>query len=191
MATARRSISVLTATIAIVAALAVGFGAGFLVRSATTTTTTTTTTTVPALTRCVGSQLSGTETPSGGAAGTITASFTVTNASGSACLLLGFPTLQMLGANGTPITTTPIPGGTQFSVPTANARPAAQRLAPGAHATFLVQYSDVPVGTETVCPTSATVNVYPPTSATSFNVAAQLQPCNAGTVHVSPFYGAT
>ena len=47
-------------------------------------------------------------------------------------------------------------------------------MAPGQAAYFNLGYSDVPTGTETSCPTSATLEVTPPNSYTSTSVAAQL-----------------
>ena len=125
---------------------------------------------------------------SSGAAGTIEGTFVVTNTAAVGCSLLGFPRLQLLAADASGIPTTTVPGQTSFSVAAANAPATLQRLAPGASAQFAVQYSQIPVGTQQTCPTSASVDVYPPGSVTSFNVIAQLDPCGAGSINVSPFF---
>jgi hypothetical protein len=201
----RRTVGLGATTLAVLVALALGFGAGWFTRTATTTTTTTTststttttssstttTTTVATLALCTGGDLSGAVTGSSGAAGTIQTTFEVTNRTATSCSLLGYPTLHLLSAAGNPIATTTVNGQSQFLVPAANRRPALQRLTPGGNATFVAQWSDVPTGAQHTCPTSASVDVYPPSSATPVNVVAQLGPCNAGTVNVSPFFAAT
>ena len=203
----RRTVSLAAASLATLAALAVGFGAGYVTKDRTTTTTTSppatsstsapttssvpTTTSVVPLARCVGGSLTGAVASSQGAAGTIEVTFSVTNVGAAPCLLFGYPSIQLLAASGAPITTTTIDDHTGFSVAAASRAPRRQRLTPRGTATFLLQYSQIPVGTEQVCPTSATVDVYPPGSRSAVAIPAALQPCDAGTVHVSPFYGAT
>ncbi len=208
----RRTVSLSAATISAVLALVVGFGAGYLVRRATasttttttttttsTSTTTTTTTTLVPLDKCTGADLAGTVGTSQAAAGTVQTTFTVSNVSGSPCALNGYPELILLNANQSSLPTSTVDGQAAFTQPTsrgtrlANAAPRPQRLTAGGQVTFVVQYSDVPVGSETSCPQSASVNVYPPglEAATPFNVSASMDPCNFGTVHVSPFFLAT
>ncbi|HEV3212932.1 MAG TPA: DUF4232 domain-containing protein [Acidimicrobiales bacterium] len=196
----------LGAAVTAVVALLVGFGAGYAVRRATTTTTTTTTTTLPPTTSstsssttttlrplsfCTGAVLTGRLVSSSGAAGTITAVLQVANAAAVPCALRGYPGLQLLSASSTPLPTSTIRGQTQFATAAADAPPSLQRLTPRGTATFQLQYSDVPTGTETTCPTATSINVYVPASAVPVHVVEQLSPCNNGTVNVSPFYGAT
>jgi hypothetical protein len=198
----RRMMPAGSATLAILVALAVGFGGGWLFKKETTPTTTTTTTTTTSSTTttsttvvasiaCVGSSLSGTVGTSGGAAGTIQTTIDVSNVGTKPCSIKGYPSVQLLDANQTPMTTTEVQGMASFSPAAANAAPRSQHLAVGATVEFVLQYSDVPSGTETTCPAAASINVYPPGSATSFNVAMSITPCSLGTLNVSPFFSGT
>jgi hypothetical protein len=201
----RRRVSLVGAAVVAVLALLVGFGAGYAVRRVTTTTTTTvppttttttttststTTTTLKPLALCSGAVLNGAVVSSSGAAGTVTAAIQVTNVGTVTCGLHGYPTLQLLNANGAPLPTQTIRGQTQFPATAANAPPSLQRLAPQGAVTFQLQYSDVPTGTETSCPQASSINVYVPVSSAPVRVAEMLSPCSGGTVNVSPFYAA-
>ena len=53
---------------------------------------------------------------------------------------------------------------------------------------FSLSYSDVPVGTETSCPTSISAQITPPGNYQSATLPLQMDPCGGGTVHVSPVY---
>jgi hypothetical protein len=64
-------------------------------------------------------------------------------------------------------------------------------LAPGQSAVFNIGYSDVPVGNETSCPTSASVEVTPPNATDHLVLTAALAPCGGGTLAVSPVFLAT
>jgi hypothetical protein len=203
----RRTVSLASAWLAGLLALAIGFGGGWLARKESTTTTTTPTTptssssssssstssTLRPLAECTGSALSGVLASSNGAAGTIELTFQVTNESGLGCTLHGYPQLQLLSANDDRLTTTTIDAGITFAdaPPAANEPAKTWRIKAGAQATFVAQYSDVPVGSEQSCPMASSVNVYPPGSSVPFNVAVQLSPCDFGTVNVSPFFAAT
>jgi hypothetical protein len=199
----RTTVSLAAASLVGLAALAVGFGGGWLTRNVTapttsttstttTSSTTTTTTTVVPLAACIGTELVGTvSTSPGGAAGTVEATFDVSDVGTSGCTLDGYPQLQLLDANMVPITSTTEDGGASFAVAQANRPARVVRLRSGVEASFMIQFSEIPVGTETTCPQASSFNVYPPTSTTSFNIQYQLGPCNAGTVHVSPFFLAT
>jgi hypothetical protein len=185
-----------------VAALAIGFGGGWLARReavppVTTSTTSTsssssssTSSTVPALAACTGGDLSGVLTSSTAATGTVELTLQVTNESARGCSLHGYPQLQLLSANDDRLSTTTVDAGTTFTgAPAgANAPPRTWRIKAGAQATFVAQYSDVPVGTEQSCPMASSINVYPPGSSVPFNVAVQLSPCDFGTVNVSPLF---
>ena len=61
-------------------------------------------------------------------------------------------------------------------------------VAPGQSAYFNIGYSDVPVGIETVCPTSASLEVTPPNAYDHLVMAAALAPCGGGTMAVSPVF---
>jgi hypothetical protein len=193
-----------SATLAILIALALGFGGGWLYKKESTTSTSTTTTTMPVVNgsttttttnppalACSGAVLSGSVGTLGGSAGTIQVSFLVANVGAKACTILGYPTLQLLSSNLTAMTTTTVPGMAAFGPAAANAAPKTQHVAVGGHVEFILQYSDVPSGTETTCPAAASVNVYPPNSATPFNVVTAIDACDLGTLNVSPFFAAT
>jgi hypothetical protein len=193
-----------SATLAILIALVLGFGGGWLYKKESTTSTTTTTTTMPVVDgstttttttppalACSGVVLSGSVITSQGAAGTIQVSFLVANVGARACTIHGYPMLQLLSSNMTAMTTTTVNGMAAFGPAAANAAPKTQHVAVGGHVEFVLQYSHVPSGTETTCPTAASVNVYPPDSATPFNVVTAIDACNLGTLNVSPFFAAT
>jgi hypothetical protein len=62
-------------------------------------------------------------------------------------------------------------------------------VAPSSTAQFAYQFSDVPVGSETSCPTSESASVTMPgatTASPTFQLA--IDPCGNGTIHVSPVY---
>jgi hypothetical protein len=124
-----------------------------------------------------------------GAAGTITGFITVTNTGTSTCTTLGYPTMGLFGSTGSPITVTVVDGLSVNVSPQANASPATVVIAPGAKAQFAYQYSDVPTGNETSCPTSVTAEVtVPGATAASPNFPLAIAPCNNGTIRVSPLY---
>jgi len=199
----RRTMTAGSATFAILLALAIGFGGGWLFKKDTATSTTTTTTaptstssttttsTLPPALACGGAVLSGSVGTSQGAAGTIQMTFIVSNVGAKACTIDGYPTVQLLSPNTTAMMTTTVPGMAVFSPSAANAPPARQHVTAGGHVEFVLQFSDVPSGTERTCPLAASINVYPPNSATPFNVATSITPCNLGTLNVSPFFAAT
>lgn len=193
----RRTLPLATAALAAALALVVGFGGGWVARQATTSSTTTTTslpppsssstsTTAP-LADCTGGQLNGAVATSTGATGTIEVDVDVTN-TGAACVLDGYPNVQLLGASGQRLTTTVLDGATTFTLPQADDPPARGVLAAGGTAKLAIQFSDIPVGTQTTCPTSTDVDVYPPGSTTPFLLSARLDPCDQGTLHVSPMF---
>jgi hypothetical protein len=127
-----------------------------------------------------------------GAAGTITGFITVTNTGSSTCTTQGYPTVGLHGSAGTPLTVT-IVDGLSVNVSTqANAAPSTVTIAPAGTAQFAYQYSDVPTGNETTCPTSATAEVtVPGATVASPNFALAIAPCNSGTIRVSPLYKPT
>jgi hypothetical protein len=69
--------------------------------------------------------------------------------------------------------------------------PTTVTLSPGGSAYFNIGYSDVPVGSETSCPTSASLEVTPPNSFDHLTFSAALAPCGGGTLVVSPVFLAT
>jgi hypothetical protein len=136
--------------------------------------------------------MSGSPGPGQGAAGTITGFITVTNTGTSTCTTLGYPTMGLFGSTGSSITTTIVDGLSVQVSPQANAAPSTVTIAPGAKAQFAFQYSDVPTGNETSCPTSATAEVtIPGSTAASPSFPLTVAPCNNGTLRVSPLYTPT
>jgi hypothetical protein len=158
--------------------------------SASTTTSTaasSTTSTAAASTAC--SHITASPGQGQGAAGTITGLVTVTNAGTTSCTVDGYATMALFSGSGAPLTVTMVSGLTVAVSSAANAPPTSLSVAPGSTAQFAYQYSDVPVGSETSCPTSESASVTLPGSTTaspSFQLA--IGPCGNGTIRVSPVY---
>jgi hypothetical protein len=160
---------------------------------ATTTSSSTTSSVVSTTSSSVATpacnKMSGTPSQGQGAAGTITGFVTVTNTGTSTCTTLGYPTMGLYGSTGSPLTVTIVDGLSVDVSPQANAAPASVTMAPGAKAQFAYQYSDVPTGNETSCPSSAMASVtVPGATAASPNFSLAIAPCNNGTIRVSPLY---
>ncbi|HEY3941003.1 MAG TPA: DUF4232 domain-containing protein [Acidimicrobiales bacterium] len=154
-----------------------------------TTATTTPTSTSAGVAGCQVAQLDVVPQEGSGAAGTIELSVELTNHSTTSCSLFGYPGMQLLDASGNDLPTDVIRGGgPPFPVAAANQGPTTVVLGAGQSAAFSLSYSDVPVGGETSCPTSAHALVTPPGDLTSATVALTIAPCGGGTVHVSPVY---
>ncbi len=114
---------------------------------------------------------------------------TVTNAGSTPCTVNGYPKLALFSGSGAPLTVTLVNGLTVTISPPADGAPTAVNLAPSGTAQFAYQFSDVPVGSETSCPTSEAASVTMPGATTaSANFALAIDPCDNGTVHVSPVY---
>ena len=127
--------------------------------------------------------------PGAGAAGTITGVVTVTNTSASSCTVDGYPTVALFSGSGAPLTVTMVNGLSVTLSTAANAPPSSVVVAPSSSAQFAYQFSDVPVGSETSCPTSESASVTMPgatTASPTFQLA--IAPCGNGTIHVSPVY---
>jgi Protein of unknown function (DUF4232) len=158
--------------------------------SASTTTSTTgatTTSAAPASTSC--SHITAASGQGQGAAGTITGSITVTNTGTTPCTVNGYATMALFSGSGAPITVTMVNGLTVSVSSAANAPPSSVSVAPSHTAQFAYQYSDVPSGSETSCPTSESATVTMPGSTTAspqFQLA--IGPCSNGTIKVSPLY---
>jgi Protein of unknown function (DUF4232) len=124
-----------------------------------------------------------------GAAGTITGLITVTNAGTSPCTVDGYPAIALFSGSGAPLSVTLV-NGLSVSISTAaNAPPSSFSVAPSSTAQFAYQFSDVPVGSETSCPTSEAATVTMPgatTASPKFQLA--IGPCGNGTIRVSPVY---
>jgi len=162
----------------------------------TTSTTTTTTTTIvtPVGSTCVGSDFSAVYNEGEGAAGTIDASVTLTKVTAGSCTLKGWPILALQDTTGALLTSTtvdvhPSDAPIQFPAAQANAAPTLLTLTKGAVANFSLAYSDVPSGNGT-CPSARTLSVQVATGGSVATVTPTypLQPCNQGTIWVSPYY---
>ena len=124
-----------------------------------------------------------------GAAGTITGVITVTNTGASACTADGYAKMALFSGSGAPLTVTMVNGLSVNISPQASAPASSVTMAPSGKAQFAYQFSDVPTGTETSCPNSEMVSVTMPGATTaSPTIALNLDPCNNGTIRVSPVY---
>jgi hypothetical protein len=132
--------------------------------------------------------LSGTIAGSSGAAGTIETTVGLRNSTTTACTLGGYPGLLLLAASGSALPTTVVRKGT-FSFTAMS--PTTVSLSPGASVYFNIGYSDVPVGGETSCPSSATLEITPPNAFDHLEVGATMSPCDGGNMTVSPVFSAT
>jgi hypothetical protein len=158
--------------------------------STTSTTAPTTTSTAAAAAGC--NHITASPGQSEGAAGTITGVVTVTNTSTATCTVDGYPTMALFSGSGAPITVTMVNGLSVTLTPPANAPPSSVAIAPSSTAQFAYQYSDVPVGAETSCPTSEQASVTMPGATTSSpTFALAIGPCGNGTIRVSPVYKAS
>jgi hypothetical protein len=116
--------------------------------------------------------------PVGAAAGTISASFILTNTSRVTCTLFGYPGFELLDNQHQPmIGTVSRTGGVAFPA----MKPQHLSLPPGRQASFSVGYSDIPSGNQP-CPTSITALITPPDETTQLTIADQAPVCG------QPFY---
>ena len=169
--------------------------------TSTTTTTTTTinqttssTTTTIGGTTCHATDFHGVFNEGQGAAGTIYASITLTKLTPGSCTIKGWPILTLQDRTGAvlPSNTIDLPSSSspiQFPGAKANAAPSLLTLTSGSSTTFALAYSDVPVGNERCgSATSIAVEISTHGSSVSITPAYPQQPCNHGSVWVSPFY---
>ncbi len=154
----------------------------------TTTSSSTSSSTQAGGTRpCAASDLVGSVSSGGGAAGTIESTIELQNRAGTPCVLEGYPGLQLLGPGATPLPTSVVRKG---SYPFTAMGPTLVTLTASQAALFNLGYSDVPVGNETHCPTATSLEVTPPNATDHLVVTANLSPCGGGTVVVSPVFAA-
>lgn len=156
--------------------------------STTTSGGSTTTTTTAVLSTCVASGLQFSVTGGNGAAGQLEETVVMANSSGTTCELGGYPGMQLFDSAGSTIPTNVVRGGVTFGVAAANQPAAVVTLKPGQSAAFTLHYEDVPVNGETSCPQSSTAEITPPNDTVPASVSLQIDPCDGGTVHVSPVY---
>jgi hypothetical protein len=190
-----------------IAIVVVGLGAGYTIghRSASTTTTSTTsttsttaatptsaptstTTTTVSLTTCRGSDFTGANVGSEGAAGTGYDIMTLTKVSTGSCVVDGYPIVSFFSAKGVVVTGLSVGDATNFPVGPAHGAPSAHTVTSGGKVDLQLRYSDLPVGT-TACPSVAQVNVQLVAGDASVPVSFPypISPCG-GSLVVSPFY---
>lgn len=156
--------------------------------SSSTSSAASTTSTAAGLARCATTGLAGSVVGSSGAAGTIETTVALKNTTSTPCSLGGFPGMQMLSSSGSSLPTTVVRTGSYAFT----AMPATTvTIPPGQSAYFNIGYSDVPVGNETTCPTSASVQVTPPNALDHLVISAAFSPCGGGTLVVSPVFLST
>ena len=160
----------------------------------TTSGSSTTTTTTALATTCRGADFTGAFVQGQGAAGTIYAGVKLTKTTAGSCTLKGWPLLTLQDKDGAVLTITQVnqPSSTssvQFAEAKANEAPSLVTMNQKSTVQFSFAYSDVTTGT-TACVNATTMNVRFTRNDTSIVVTPQfpLQPCNNGTMWVSPFY---
>jgi len=163
--------------------------------TSTTTTSTTTTsvvssstsTTLANVTSCRGSQFTGVNVGSQGAAGTGYDTMTLTKVAGTSCVIDGYPLVTMQSAQGT-VVSSQIQDATDFPAGPASGAPVAHTIVVGQKIDVQLRYADQPVGTQ-VCPSVQHVDVQFVAGDASVPVtfAYPITVCGS-TVSVSPFY---
>jgi hypothetical protein len=158
--------------------------------SATTTTagSAATTTTTTGIAACA--QVTATPGQAQGAAGTIVGTITVAEVGSGTCTMFGYPTLARENASGAAVAVSVVQGLTVNLSGPPTQPPSLVTLTSGETAEFTYQYSDVPTGEETTCPSSTTVSVKTP-GATSESAYVPLTMAPCSNVQVSPVYAAT
>ena len=151
----------------------------------TSTTAPSTTTTAFGPPQCATNALSVGISGSSGAAGTIETTIGLKSTAAQPCVLNGYPGLGLLASDGSSLPTNVVRKGSYSFTAMA---PTTVTLTAGESAYFNIGYSDVPVGSETSCPTSASLEVTPPNSVTHLTFSAALAPCGGGTMAVSPVF---
>lgn len=159
--------------------------------STTSTTSSTTTTTTATVASCgAASDFTGALVNGQGAAGTVYDTVTLTN-NGPTCTMDGWPTVRL--ADGTTAITATVTESSAEAGTGAPSEPVAFQVATGATAQFAISFSDVPVGSESTCPTVADLWVTPPAlvagSYVTVTAGGSFAPCGTPPqLFVSPFY---
>ncbi len=157
-------------------------------------TSVTTTTTSSKAASCEGSDFSATYNEGQGAAGTITASVTLTKTTPGSCSMKGWPILTLQDKTGALLHSstvdTAVNPPVQYQATQASQAPALLTLLHGSTASFSLAYSDVPAGNETSCPSAVTLSVQIAAGGSTVTLTPQysLQPCDNGQIYASPFY---
>lgn|GEM_PF-963463 len=153
-----------------------------------TSSPTTSTTTRASLTTCRGSQFTGVNVGSEGAAGTGYDTMTLTKVSSGSCVVDSYPLVTLQEAKGVVESNYKTTDSTNFPAP-ANAGVTARTITVGQKISVQIRYSDVPVGTE-ACPEVVQVNLQFVPGDTSVPVVFPfpISPCVGEGISVSPFY---
>jgi Protein of unknown function (DUF4232) len=140
--------------------------------------------------QCSQSQIGITAAGTGAGLGHVGVLFTLRNTSSASCRIEGYPDLQLLGSSGNALPTTVVRAVTgAYLFPAVS--PHRVALAPGATASFDLQYGDNPVGAQAnesyaqACPSASSSEVTLPNSSGHSIVSASMAPCS-GQVIVSP-----
>ncbi|HXW33712.1 MAG TPA: DUF4232 domain-containing protein [Acidimicrobiales bacterium] len=147
----------------------------------------TTSSTAAGTVRCVSSGLAASLQGSQGGAGTFELTFALKNTTSSPCVTGGYPGLLLVDSSGKDLQTTTVRGG---PLSFENVTPLAITVPAGGTFWFNVGYSDVPTGTESVCPTAASIQIIPPNDTGHLVVSGlNASVCNNGTLDTSPVFG--
>jgi hypothetical protein len=123
--------------------------------------------------RCHTKELSVATGPVGAAAGTIDASFVLTNITKATCSLFGYPGFSLVDGQGHAMIGDVVRGGTAYAMKAQHIP-----LGPGRTASFSVRYSDVPTGNG-ACQTSVTALITPPDETTQLTIRDQAPVCGS------------
>ena len=160
--------------------------------STSTTTTSppsTTTTTAASLTTCRGSQFTGANIGSQGAAGTGYDVMSLTKVSGNSCVIDGYPIVTLFNSKGA-LTGFTLSNSTNFLSAPANAAPAAHTVLTGQKIEVQLRYADIAVGTQACASVSrANVQFVAGDTPVSVTFAYPISPCQSP-IGVSGFYPA-
>ena len=115
-------------------------------------------------------------------AGNVFATFRLTNRTGVTCTFFGFPGAGLLDAANNPLPTTVVRNGGQLSN---QPPPTLVQVPPGGAAVFILHWGQVPVGTETVCPTASQLKVTPPDEFDPLIIPVRIMACGGGRLDVS------
>ena len=136
----------------------------------------------PAASRCTVGHLSIFQSAASGAAGSIQTTISMRNTGPAACTLQGYPGMALLA--GGSVIHTDVVRGSSVAVPPIVVR--LVTLAPGAIASYVFGYSDVPTGGQT-CPPSDMLEVTPPNAFGHATISFQATACG-GVLTTSPVF---
>lgn len=164
-------------TAVVVLGAAVGVGTFFAGRQTAPTTTATPQT-------CQVPRLHAAQAATNGSAGTIEATFRLTNTGSATCVLDGYPRVLLVAKDGSAAPTSEVRGG---GLSFEDIGPSLVSLAPGTAAYFNLGYSDV----MSPCSVATALQITPPTGEAhaTVTVSPTMRVCAGGTLHVSAVFG--